>query len=237
MEDKAAVLSHFSDTLSEMAASIMDLENGYFKALHEVIIETEKALRDMSCINAHYISRVVTVMTSWQEAVQAATSHMEGVDTTTYLVHWEDARRVTHEYVKEVVKAHEEHDAAHKEEQKKQIEAIKADDFEDPVVCLLHVTRKAALAQAEKAVDAFLSSIKSTLHKHIPAHAQGPLITNALSMVFQFQMSMWCMIGEECVCPKALRLVWLGWHCPGHSGDVPQELCSDVSSPSGANAP
>ena len=87
MEDEAMVISHFSDALSEMAASIMDLENGYFKALHEVIIETEKALRDVSHIDAHYISRMVTVMTSWQEAVQAATSHMEGVDITTYLVH------------------------------------------------------------------------------------------------------------------------------------------------------
>ena len=48
-----------------MAASIMDLENGYFRALHEVIIETEKALRDMSQIDAHYISHVVTVMTYW----------------------------------------------------------------------------------------------------------------------------------------------------------------------------
>ena len=89
MEDEATVLSHFSDTLSEMAASIMDLENGYFKALHEVIMEMEKALRDVSHIDAHYIS-VVTVMTSWQEAVQAATSHMEGIDTTTYLTHQED---------------------------------------------------------------------------------------------------------------------------------------------------
>ena len=42
MEDEAAVLSHFSDALSEMAASIMNLENGYFKALHEVIIKTEE---------------------------------------------------------------------------------------------------------------------------------------------------------------------------------------------------
>ena len=65
MEDKATVLSHFSDTLSEMAA------------LHEVIIETEKALCDVSCINAHYVSRIVMVMTSWQEAVQAAASHMD----------------------------------------------------------------------------------------------------------------------------------------------------------------
>ena len=86
-EDEAAILSHFSDTLSEMAASIMDLENGYFKALHEVIIETEKTLRDVSRIDAHYVSRMVTVMTSWQEAVQAAASHMEGVDTTIYLTH------------------------------------------------------------------------------------------------------------------------------------------------------
>ena len=68
-----------------MAASIVGLEGGYFKALHKVIIETEKALCDMSHIDAHYISCVVTVMTSWQEVVQAAASHMEGVDTTTYL--------------------------------------------------------------------------------------------------------------------------------------------------------
>ena len=27
---------------------------------------------------------------------------------------------------------------------------------------------------------------------------------------------------------EALRLVWPGWYRPGHSGDVPQELCSDV---------
>ena len=125
MEDEATVLSHFSDALSEMAASIMDLENGYFKALHEVIIETEKALCDVSRIDAHYLSRVVTVMTSWQEAVQAAASHMEGIDTTTYLACREDMQRATHEYVKEMVKAHEECDATHKEEQKKRIEAIK----------------------------------------------------------------------------------------------------------------
>ena len=126
---------------------------------------------------------------------------MEGVDTTTYLAHREDARRATHEYIKEVIQAHEECDATHKEEQKKWIEAIKADDFEDPVFHLLHVTRKVARTQAEKAVDAFLSSIKSTLHKHIPTHAQGPLIANTLSTAFQFQMSVWHMIGEGCVRP------------------------------------
>ena len=53
MEDEAVILGHFSDALHEMAASIVDLEDGYFKALHEVIIEMEKALRDVSCIDAH----------------------------------------------------------------------------------------------------------------------------------------------------------------------------------------
>ena len=159
----------------------MGLEDGYFKALHEVIIKTEKALCDMSCIDAHYVSHMVTVMTSWQEAVQAAASHMEGIDTTTYLACQEDVRRVTHEYAKEVMQVPEECDATHQEEQKKRIGAIKADDFEDPVVCLLRITHKVARAQAEKAVDAFLSSTKSTLHKHIPAHAQGSLIANALA--------------------------------------------------------
>ena len=103
IEDKAAILCHFSDTLSEMVASIMGLEEGYFKALHEVIIETEKALCEVSHIDTHYISCVVTVMTSWQEVVQAAASHMEGVDTTTYLAHREDAWRATHEYMREVI--------------------------------------------------------------------------------------------------------------------------------------
>ena len=95
-EDEAAILGHFSDTLREMANSIVGLEDGYFKALCEVIIETEKALRDVSCIDAHYVSHVVTVMSLWQEVVQMAASHMEGVATTTYLVRREDTRRATH---------------------------------------------------------------------------------------------------------------------------------------------
>ena len=190
MEDEAITLGHFSDALNEMATSIVDLEDGYFKALHEIIIETEKALRDMSRIDAHYVSRVVTVMNSWQEAVQTATSHMEGADTTIYLAHREDARKAMKEYIAMVVQAHQERDATHEEEQKRWKEAIKTDDFEDPVVHLLHITCKAGHAQAEKAVDNFLGRIKSTLQKHVPVNAQGPLIANALSTAFQFQMSM-----------------------------------------------
>ena len=95
MEDEAIILCHFSDTLHEMATSIVELEDGYFKALHEVITETEKALRDVSCIDAHYVSCMVTVMNSWQEAVQTAVSHMEGVNTTIYLARQEDVRKAT----------------------------------------------------------------------------------------------------------------------------------------------
>ena len=50
--NEAVMLGHFSDALSEMASSLMDLEDGYFKALREVIIKTERALRDISCIDA-----------------------------------------------------------------------------------------------------------------------------------------------------------------------------------------
>ena len=130
---------------------------------------------------------------------------MEGVDTTIYLAHREDARKVTKEYVAMVIQARQECNTAHEEEQKRQKEAVKADDFEDPVIRLLHVTRKAARAQAEKAVDAFPARIKSTLQKHVPMNAQGPLIANALSTAFQFQMSMWCMIGKECICPMWVK--------------------------------
>ena len=70
------MLGHFSDALSEMAVSLLDLGDGYFKALREVIIETERALQDISRIDAHYISQVVTVMASWQEAVQTAVTHL-----------------------------------------------------------------------------------------------------------------------------------------------------------------
>ena len=81
------MLSHFSDTLSEMAESLMDLEDGYFKALREVIMEMERALRDVSRIDVHYVSQVVTVMASWQKAVQAAATHMQNADLTIYLAH------------------------------------------------------------------------------------------------------------------------------------------------------
>ena len=200
-DDKAKLLGHFSDALREMAASIVDLEDGYFKALHEVIVETERALWDMSHIDAHYVSQVVTVMSSWQEAVQTAASHMEGVDTTIYLAHREDAWKATQEYVAAVVKAREEHDTAHAVEQGVWRQALKDDDHGDPVVHLLGVTRQAAHTQCEKAIDTFLSSIEKTLQKHVPPHAQGPMISNALSTAFQFQMSVWRMIGEECICP------------------------------------
>ena len=113
LEDEAKLLGHLSNALREMAASIVDLEDGYFKALHEVIMETERALQDVSRIDAHYVSQVVTVMSAWQEAVQTAASHMEGIDTTIYLTCREDARRATQEYVAAVVKAREERDAAH----------------------------------------------------------------------------------------------------------------------------
>ena len=178
-----------------MAASIVDLEDRYFKALHEVIMETERALRDVSRIDAHYVSQVVMVMSSWQEAVQATASHMEGVDTIIYLVHLRDARKATQEYVAAVVKAREECDAAHAVEQGARRQALKDDDHRDPIVCLLSITRQVARAQCEKAVDAFLSSIEKTLQKHVPLHAQGPLISNALSTAFQYQMSVWHMIG------------------------------------------
>ena len=198
-EDNTAILGHFSDALREMAASIISLEDRYYKALCEVIVETEKALRDVSRIDAHYVSRVV--MAAWQEAVQVVASHMEGVDTTTFLAARKDARRVTHEYVQKVTQAREERDATHAEEQEQRKEAIKKNDLKDPVVCLLHVTCWVVHAQCEKVVDAFLTSIDNTLHKHVAIHAQGPLMANALSTAFQFQMSVWCMVGEECVRP------------------------------------
>ena len=80
-----------ASTLRKMATSIVDLEDGYFRALHEVIVETKRALWDVSHIDTHYVSQVVTVMSSWQEVVQTAASHMEGVDTTIYITRHEDA--------------------------------------------------------------------------------------------------------------------------------------------------
>ena len=194
-----------------MATSIVDLEDVYFRALHEVMVETEWALWDVSCIDAHYVSQVVTVMSSWQEVVQTAASHMEGVDTTIYLARREDVQKATREYVAAVLKAREEHDAAHAVEEEARKQALKDDDYGDPVVHLLHITKTVAHVQCKKAVDAFLSSIKKTLQKQVPMHAQGPLILNTLSTAFQFQMSVWHMIGKECIRPVRAKLYdWCG---------------------------
>ena len=62
-----------------------------------------------------------------------------------------------------------------------------------------------------RAVDAFLKKIKETLHKHVPVTAQGPLIANAMSTTFQFQMSVWRMVGNECIRPLwAKHSDWCG---------------------------
>ena len=190
--DESKILVHFSNALSEMAKSLMDLEDGCFRAIHEVIVKMERALWDISRIDAHYISQVVTVMASWQQVVQTAVTHMENANLILYLVHWEDARRVTREYV------------ARKE-------AIKTGDPKDPVIRLLEATCRAVCAQAMRAVNAFLKKIKETLCKHMPVSAQGPLIANAMSTAFQFQMRVWQMVGNECVCPlRAKHSDWCG---------------------------
>ena len=167
------MLGHFSDALSEMAKSLMDLEDCYFKAIWEVIIETERALRDVSRIDAHYVSQVVTMMASWQEVVQTTATHMENADLTIYLTCQEDARRAMREYVATVIKAHEDCDATHANEAEAQKQVIKSGDPEDPVICLLDATHWAACAQAERAVDAFLKKINETLHKHTPIATRG----------------------------------------------------------------
>ena len=174
---------------------------GDFKALQKVIIEMERALWDISRIDAHYVSQLITVMASWQEVVQTAATHMENADLTIYLGHREDVRRATREYMAAMIKAHEDHDVAHADEAEAWKQAIKSGDPIDPVICLLEATCRVVRAQAERAVDAFLKKINETLHKHVPVATQGSLITNALSTAFQFQMSMWQMVGDECIHP------------------------------------
>ena len=203
--DESKILGHFSDALSEMAESLMDLEDGYFKALYEVIVKMERTLWDISRIDAHYVSQVVMVMASWQEAVQTAVTHMENAHLTIYLARREDTWRAMKEYVATVIKAREERDAAHAKETEVWREAIKTDNPEDPVICLLEATHWAACAPAVSAMDAFLKKIKETLHKHVPVSAQGPLIANAMSTAFQFQMSVWRMVGDECVHPLRVK--------------------------------
>ena len=204
-EDESEILGHFSDTLDEMAQTIADLEDSYFLALREVMCRTDRALRDISRIDSNYISCVVTVMASWQEVVQATVSHMENVDTTIYLACHEDTWRVMKEYVAEVIRARKECNAAHTKENEAQKQTIRSSDTEDPVIRLLDATCQAVRLQAKRAVDAFLNKIKETLHRHVPIITQGSLIANALSTCMQFQMSIWRMIGDECICPLRVK--------------------------------
>ena len=70
-----------------------------------------------------------------------------------YLACHEDTRRVTKQYIDEVIKAREERDATHAMETEARKEAIKVDNHEDLVIRLLDVMHKAAPAQAKRAVN------------------------------------------------------------------------------------
>ena len=199
-------MGHFINARHEMAASIVDLEDGYFRALHEVIVETNRALRDVSHINAHSVSQVVTVMSSWQEVVQTAASHMEGVDTTIYLVHREDVQKATREYMAAVVKAREECDAAHTVEEggpETSPEGRQLRRPRSPSSACHPKSRPHPVREGHRCLP--------VQHQEDPPEAQGPLISNALSTAFQFHMSVWRMIGEECIRPVwAKHSDWCG---------------------------
>ena len=130
---------------------------------------------------------------------------MENTDLTMYLACREDMWRAMREYVAMVIKACEDCNAAHTKETEARKEAIKTGDPEDPVIHLLETTHRAAHAQAVRAMDTFLKKIKETLHKQVPVSAQGPLIVNTMSTAFQFQMSMWRMVGDECIHPLQVK--------------------------------
>ena len=118
---------------------------------------------------------------------------------------------MTREYVAVVIKAREECDAVHTKETEVCREAIKTSNPKDLVICLLEATHWVACAQAMRPMDAFLKKIKETLRKHVPVSTQGPLIANAMSTTFQFQMSMWQMVGDKCVHPlQAKHSNWCG---------------------------
>ena len=171
----------------------------------------ERALRDVSRIDAHYVSQVVTMMASWQEVVQTAVTHMENADLTIYLTRWEDVRRVMREYVAAVIKAREDRDATHTNEAEARKQAIKSSDPEAPVIRLLDATCQMVCAQAERAVDAFLKKINETLRKHIPVASQGPLIANALSTAFHEHVADGGWVGDECIHPLwAKHSDWCG---------------------------
>ena len=103
---------------------------------------------------------------------------METTDTTIYLMHWQDACRVTKEYMTTVIQAREEYDAVHAQEK----EAMKTSDNEDPVVQFFQMTHRVAQIQANKAVDVFLKKIKKTLKEHVLVGAHDPLMANTLRM-------------------------------------------------------
>ena len=46
-QDDTKILGHYCDALDEMAQSLMDLEDRYFKVLWQVICHTERALHDI----------------------------------------------------------------------------------------------------------------------------------------------------------------------------------------------
>ena len=95
-----------------------------------------------------------------------------------------------------VIKAREDQDAM-------RADACQASgSAKDPVVVLLEKTCTAVHTQANLAIDAFLDKIKSALKKYV---LQGPLIANALSTTMQYQMSIWWMIGGECIRPLCAK--------------------------------
>ena len=148
---------HLCEALGWMNNSLEHLERGYFNCFHETVKATWEVLADINEVDTTYVDTVLVAMGKWQKEVTLAIADMHTNDC----VVWDAKRNAIDEATQEFREACEasriKRAIAHEARQRAMVEG----DEKDPMIELLDRVLIKMREVANKAVEAFQSSLRS----------------------------------------------------------------------------
>ena len=158
---------------------------------------TQEVLADINEINTTYIDMVLTAMAKWQKDVTLAITDMYTDDCVVWDAKHNAIDEATQKFGETCEASRIKRAAAREAHQK----AVVAGDKKDPVIELLDRVLVKMRQVANKAMENFQKQFEEALVPCMPAEHLPILVSNAYNTVSQFGMTIWRMVGDECIMP------------------------------------
>ena len=190
------VPEHLCEVLGQMNNGLEHLEQGYFNCFHETVKATREVLVDINEVDATYVDTVLLAMGNWQKDLTLAIADMHTNDCVVLDTKHNAIDEATQEFWT-CEASHIMHAIAREARQRAVVEG----NEKDPVVELLDRVLIKTREVANIAVEAFRKEFQEALVPSVPVKHLPLLVSNAYNTVFQFCMTIWWMVADECIMP------------------------------------